>query len=202
MSDRTNSLRKLFVEADIVEYDDPGDYLGGMSPEDLEALRKSNEFEVQYNRSKAPDLGGADVKPYRDRRGFIDPEGKIIEIGGMGHDQSVHEMGYTGFRRLDDFYKATGWVRWSPETDAFSGGLTLTDAQIRTIKDILAEYGFYGLVFELITKNGGKQVVGFNDHGSVDAKIAKIQNLINDKKVDKKKKIDEFRDKIRSQLGL
>lgn len=65
--------------------------------------------------------------------GFINQDGSFVKVGG--HEDYAEKQ---GFNSSIDLIKASGMVRWSPETESLTFGKPLSDAQ-REIMKIIAD---------------------------------------------------------------
>ena len=132
---------------------------------------------------------------WKEARGFIKPDGKMERIGDMPHESFAQDLGYPimvdgklvnkKFPSSKMLGIATGLIRWSPETNAFSVLQPMTSEQIKVIKDIVKSYGFKNLMMDFLDKQGTLDYVSFDDADprTFDAKIAGVQHKVNDRKL-------------------
>jgi hypothetical protein len=150
--------------------------------------------EAQADSVKQTVMNTSDEKvknKFEDARGFIEPSGKIKEIGDTPHVDYAkfvsQEIMVDGkpvrkkFKNLKDMCMNTGLIRWSPETSAFSVFKAMTPEQIKTIKDILEAYGYVKLMMEYLNKQTGAiEYVDFDDGDAnkADSKLARVQHRV------------------------
>jgi hypothetical protein len=154
------------------EYFKIGEEEGDFGDDAVEASAKQSTMNAQNVKA---------MRKWIDARGFIEPNGKVNRIDTMSHEGFA--MDIAKFDSVREMCLNNGFVRWSPETQAFAVYKVMTPEQIKVVKSILKAYGYAYLRMEFFNKQtGNMEEVSFADGNprTVDSKLARVQHFVRD----------------------